>query len=130
MTGKRFTLAYSDDTEKSKWWAVRDGDITLWKEEVVYLLNQLHEENEQLKHDATVLICSNQEYRKENEQLKSQLHCDDENGVCNICKHHYLVKNNESEFGYYNSRCKKEHYECARISLKHCEDFELRSDVE
>lgn len=48
MTEKRFTLAYSDDTEKSKWWAVRDGDITLWKEEVVYLLNQLHEENEQL----------------------------------------------------------------------------------
>ena len=31
------------------------------------------EENEQLKHDATVLICSNQEYRKENEQLKSEI---------------------------------------------------------
>ena len=46
---KRFTLAYSDDSEKSKWWAVRDEDITLWKEEVVYLLNQLHEENEQLR---------------------------------------------------------------------------------
>ena len=28
------------------------------------------EENEQLKHDATVLICSNQEYREENEKLK------------------------------------------------------------
>ena len=28
------------------------------------------EENEQLKHDATVLICSNQEYRGENEKLK------------------------------------------------------------
>ena len=37
------------------------------------LMNELHEENEQLKHDATVLICSNQEYRKENEQLKSEL---------------------------------------------------------
>ena len=35
-------------------------------------LNELHEENEQLKHDATVLICSNQEYRKENEQLKKE----------------------------------------------------------
>ena len=43
---KRFTLAY----EKGNWWAVKDGDITLWKEEVVGLLNALHEENEQLKH--------------------------------------------------------------------------------
>ena len=42
---KRFTLAY----EKGNWWAVRDGDITLWKEEVIGLLNELHEENEQLK---------------------------------------------------------------------------------
>lgn len=45
MTEKRFTLAY----EKGNWWAVRDGDITLWKEEVVGLLNQLNDENEQLK---------------------------------------------------------------------------------
>ena len=61
---------------------------------------------------------------KENEQLKAQLYCDDEEGVCNICKHHYLVKDDETELGYYNSRCRKGHYECARVSLKHCEDFE------
>ena len=42
---KRFELAY----EKGNWWAVRDGDITLWKEEVIHLLNDLSEENEQLK---------------------------------------------------------------------------------
>ena len=42
---KRFTLAY----EKGNWWAVRDYDITLWKEEVIYLLNELHEENQQLR---------------------------------------------------------------------------------
>ena len=42
---KRFRLAY----EKGNWWAVRDGDITLWKEEVVHLLNELNDENEQLK---------------------------------------------------------------------------------
>ena len=42
---KRFELAY----EKGNWWAVRDGDITLWKEEVIHLLNELSEENEQLK---------------------------------------------------------------------------------
>lgn len=42
---KRFTLAY----EKGNWWAVRDGDIILWKEEVIAELNNLHEENVQLK---------------------------------------------------------------------------------
>lgn len=62
--------------------------------------------------------------QKENEQLKAQLFCDDEEGICNICKHHYLVKDEEMELGYYNSRCKKGHYECAREFLKHCEDFE------
>lgn len=40
--------------------------------DVVGLLNELNDENEQLKHDATVLIYSNQDYRKENEQLKKQ----------------------------------------------------------
>ena len=41
--------------------------------ELCILLNELHEENEQLRHDATILIQSNQDYRKENEQLKKQL---------------------------------------------------------
>ena len=45
MSEKRFELAY----EQGDWWAVRDGDITLWKEEVVALLNELAEENEALK---------------------------------------------------------------------------------
>ena len=64
------------------------------------------------------------ELSEENQQLKAQLYCNDEEGVCNICKHHYLVKDDKTELGYYNSRCKKGHYECARVSLKHCEDFE------
>lgn len=42
---KRFELAY----EKGNWWAVRDGGITLWKEEVVELLNKLNNENKNLK---------------------------------------------------------------------------------
>jgi regulator of replication initiation timing len=32
--------------------------------------NGLYKENEQLRHDATILIQSNQDYRRENEQLK------------------------------------------------------------
>ena len=36
------------------------------------------------------------------------------------------LNDDESEWGYYNSRCRKGHsYECARgASFKYCEDFE------
>ena len=105
----------------------------LWK-----LLNALHEENEQLKqtietqnfnYENTKGIIHSSEHQiqqlqDEIEQLKAQLYCDDEEGICNICKHHYLVKDDEIELGYYNSRCKKGHCECARVSLKYCKDFE------
>ena len=37
---------------------------------VVDLLNELNDENEQLKHDATVLISANRDYRKKNEEFK------------------------------------------------------------
>ena len=36
-------------------------------------------------------------------------------------------KDEDSELGYYKSRCKKGHYECARVSLVHCEDFEIKN---
>ena len=49
MTEKRFELAYETNRQNVIWWAVRDGDITLWKEETVATLNELYEENEQLK---------------------------------------------------------------------------------
>ena len=39
----------------------------------LYSRRELEKENEQLRHDATILIQSNQDYRKENEQLKKQL---------------------------------------------------------
>lgn len=39
MNNKRFNLAY----EKGNWWAVNDSGITLWKEEVIYLLNKQDE---------------------------------------------------------------------------------------
>ncbi len=73
MTDKRFELAY----EKGNWWTVRDGDITLWKEEVIGLLNQLNDENEQLKFQLDECqnhkLYSRRELEKENEQLKKQL---------------------------------------------------------
>ena len=70
---KRFELAY----EMGDWWAVRDGYITLWKEEVVTLLNNLSDENEQLQfklkecHDNKLF--SRRELEKENERIKHMI---------------------------------------------------------
>ena len=104
LTGKRYKLHYNyhfgygvEDTYNSD---------RLYLDEFELLVDELNTLND------------------ENERLKSQLYCDDEEGVCNICEHHYLIKDDEAELGYYNSRCKKGHYECARVSFKYCEDFE------
>lgn len=74
MTEKRFTY-YEEDLGDMVLPKCLDNGKTVAKSvyECVDLLNQLNDENEQLKHDATVLICSNQEYRKENEQLKEEI---------------------------------------------------------
>ena len=70
---KRFELAY----EKGNWWAVRDGDITLWKEEVIHLLNELHEENQKLLTLSNMkkgaLVEAVKDLTKENEQLKYRI---------------------------------------------------------
>lgn len=44
-----------------------------WFDKASEKIKELEKENEQLKHDATVLIQANQEYREENRQLKQQL---------------------------------------------------------
>ena len=119
MTAKRFKLAYAD----YDWWAICDKEnpteLGISGEDVVELLNELSEENEQLRHDATILIQSNQDYRKENEQLKQQLLYGGDD-VCSICKHEYLVPRGD----YFIGKCKKGHKECAKVSLKYCKDFE------
>lgn len=55
MNEKRFSLAYSNDLENDNWWAVRDGDVTLWKEEVVDLLNRLDDRNRELNNRCSKL---------------------------------------------------------------------------
>ena len=55
--GLRFHLAYES---KTGWWAVNDMGVTLWKEEVIWELNELNNENEKLE--------------KENKELKEELH--------------------------------------------------------
>ena len=64
------------DKEKEEWFVENINSISdserNWND-VLDKLNEVAEENEQLKKDCTVLICHNQEYRKENEQLKHKL---------------------------------------------------------
>lgn len=76
---KRFKLAY----KKDDWWAVRDSEITLWKEEVIHLLNELYEENEKLKKENKELELqltvekldqhALEHYTKQNEKLQDQI---------------------------------------------------------
>jgi len=44
----------------------------LRNDELCKLLNELNEENQRLKNDCSILVQSNQEYRKENEQLRKE----------------------------------------------------------
>ena len=141
MTKQRFTILYETEENAMEWDLIDNQEdrliVTGNGKAICDLLNELHEENQDLetkKEDAEYeLLYLKEKYEEvieENEQLKSQLYYDEEEGVCNICKHHYLIKDDESEFGYYNSRCKKGHYECARVSLKYCEDFEKELKIE
>ena len=82
MTEKRFHFGYVlgdtgliDEQAEHKWFIENCCNITdlkkNWKT-VCDKLNELADENEQLKKDCTALIYHNQEYRKENEQLKER----------------------------------------------------------
>jgi predicted RNase H-like nuclease (RuvC/YqgF family) len=124
MTKKRFDYNQYNDGFQSIYDRKNDEYLTDWDlSKIEELLNKLNEENKKLKEE-------NEQLKKENKNLKAQLYSD-EDGICNQCKYHYLVKDEDSELGYYKSRCRKGHYECARVSLVHCEDFEVKNgDVE
>ena len=80
MTEKRFTIV---DEQFISYYGGTGHKISneecgfwLWhskteSQKVCDKLNSILDENEQLKKDCTVLIYHNQEYRKENEQLKA-----------------------------------------------------------
>ena len=112
MTTKRFTILYGLDEDPFDWDILdneKDAIICQYNgTPICELLNELHEENE---------------------RLKAQLYCDDEEGVCNICKYHYLEKGETYE-KYYISKCKKGHEQFSRTDVKYCDDFELKGDVE
>lgn len=68
MTEKRFIPIF-DRFDKRVVGAKDNGRIISFMD-MFDLLNDLDEENKQLQNDCSILVQSNQEYRKENEQLK------------------------------------------------------------
>ncbi|MBQ2635386.1 MAG: hypothetical protein IJJ11_07840 [Methanosphaera sp.] len=64
-------------------------------EDIVDILNQLNDENEQLKHDASVLVQSNKDYRIDNEQLKESLLSTSKELQYGVKKVQRLAKENE-----------------------------------
>ena len=110
MTEKRFELIelYGDDhlidnetNEKIGYDLHSPSTFNANWNNVCNLLNALHEENQ---------------------QLKAQLYCDNNEGICNICQHQYLVGDNT---GYYIAKCKKGHEECSKETVRYCEDFRI-----
>ena len=68
---KRFVNNGKDIFQYGEWWCSANGEHCA--DVIATAINELIEENEQLKKDATILIYSNQDYRQENENLKKQL---------------------------------------------------------
>ena len=75
MSEKRFYLE-NDEWVKYEYSEIREYvdekhiSIPLRNDELCKLLNELYEENQRLRNDCSILVQSNQEYRKENEQLR------------------------------------------------------------
>ena len=83
MTDKRyFALIGEDGYVYPVFFDSENEDKEIDVDIVVDLLN----ENEQLRHDATILIQSNQDYRKENEQLK-----EDNNALIHLLENQSMI---------------------------------------
>lgn len=120
MTEKRFTLhivwfnyekTEGEATLKNNGQPLLESECVEDMRRLKDLLNELNDENEQLK----------QQIKK----LESQLYCPYDS-ICINCVNEYLVQKDK----YYVSKCKKGHEQCSRTDVKYCDDFELKGDVE
>lgn len=78
MAEKRFELIYGASAIKDTLTGTEYDDfnpvgVDTDIHKICELLNDFAEENEQLKHDASILVQANKEYRVENEQLKQKI---------------------------------------------------------
>lgn len=129
MTEKRFTTKNIICSNYCVW---DNDDKPYGNDEVVELLNELHEERNYFERKKceywnkfNLAHLDNINLRKENEQLKAQLLYDGDD-VCGICKHEYLAPSGD----YFIGKCEKGHEECSKEDIRYCKDFELKGDVE
>lgn len=72
MTGnKRFTVNGKEIIQNKQVWCMANSEHCA--DVISTAMNDLYDENEQLRKDTTVLILANQDYRKENEQLRKEI---------------------------------------------------------
>jgi regulator of replication initiation timing len=128
MNEKRFTYEYNEytgnlfDNKMNTFYHIEDSDENI--EVLCDRLNWLVEENEQLKHDATVLIQANQDYRRENEKLKQYIYDNLDKDICDVCSYQYLEKSQMDK--YYVAKCKKGYDNCSKGTVIHCKDFKFK----
>ena len=90
------------DIKTGEWYYTKDSENA---KKICELLNELHEENQRLKAQLTADI----------------------DGVCSLCNHHYLVKDEVMQ-GFYTSKCEKGHEKCSKEAVKYCDDFDLKEE--
>ena len=95
MNEERFQLAYETNKQYCIWWAVRDGGITLWKEEVIYLMNQLNDENIKLKQEIEYYKLCQEEDDRRSRIIDKYI---SDNGSISLEEYHNLMKYSYSEF--------------------------------
>ena len=113
MTEKRFDVVYEEDDEYKniRYWEIKDkkyGATTSNELKICHLLNNLNDENEQLKDALNQRTDQCDKYYKENEQLKQDMF------ICLDCKYS----------GYIEIGClceKKDHWTDYKTE---CEDYE------
>ena len=98
MTEKRFTtrngVFYTDN--KTGWEFQSYG-------EVVKLMNELADENE---------------------QLKQYIYDNLDEDICDVCSYQYLEKSQMDK--YYVAKCKKGYDNCSKGTVIHCKDFKFK----
>ena len=90
----------------------------------VDLLNELADENEQLKDALNQRTDQCDKYYKENEQLKQYIYDNLDEDICDVCSYQYLEKSQMDK--YYVAKCKKGYDNCSKGTVIHCKDFKFK----
>ena len=126
---KRFKAHIFDDGVNERY---HDGIIDNENDENVIrnyqyisrLLNELHDENEQLKDALNQRTDQCDKYYKENEQLKQYIYDNLDEDICDVCSYQYLEKSQMDK--YYVAKCKKGYDNCSKGTVIHCKDFKFK----